>query len=254
MLQITTGTGGDEGSGEDNPGATARGPQPAGSRSVPAPAPVPALARRSSFPMTRIAGQDVRPRTLLTASVVAGTVLRLRMNLKDTMRNFCLCCLLLAACANGETPPTADEVAPAGKAAGAAVASERIAGTPEGGLRDWVADIRAGLGDLPAVLRRDAAAAESTAVALYVNRQEWLERYWGTLGTLTKDAAPELGSAVMEAEARFHELLVLLAGSDRPDAARVDSALSALNAQLDQVLARATEAGVPLEPPSEAAR
>lgn len=128
---------------------------------------------------------------------------------------------------------------------------ERLPGTPEGGLRDWVADIRDGLDGLPALASVDADSAEKVVVNLYVGRQEWLERYWGTHGSFTHAVAPALGEAVMASEAGFHELLELFSG-EAPGEERVASAVSALEGQLERILARAAEARVPLEPPAPA--
>jgi hypothetical protein len=54
----------------------------------------------------------------------------------------------------------------------------------------------------------------------------------------------------MDAEARFHELMILMTGAEAPAEEKVAAALAALNTQLDQVLARASEANVPLDPPA----
>jgi hypothetical protein len=159
--------------------------------------------------------------------------------------------IALCACTGGE-PAQNESQSPATEEAAApsATRAQRIPGTPEGGLGQWVSDIRAGLADLPRRATEDAEAAGKLTVDLYVNRQEWLERYWGTYGLLTQDVAPELGRAVMDAEARFHELMILMTGAEAPAEEKVAAALAALNTQLDQVLARASEANVPLDPPA----
>jgi hypothetical protein len=133
-----------------------------------------------------------------------------------------------------------------------APAPERIEGTPAGGLKEWVAEIQAGLEGLSDKARADGKAAQKFAVDLYVGRQEWLERYWGTYGLLTQGVAPELGQAVMDAETRFHELLTLLTAEQR-EGARVDAAIAALRVQLGVVLRHAESANVALEPPAESA-
>lgn len=162
-----------------------------------------------------------------------------------------LIAIITVACANGEPTPNANGTPAAQEAAPAAAsAAQRIPGTPEGGLEQWVSDIRTGLADLPRRASQDAEAAGKLTVDLYVNRQEWLERYWGTYGLLTQDVAPALGRAVMDAEARFHELMILMTGAEAPGEEKVAAAFAALNAQLDQVLARAAEANVPLVPPA----
>jgi hypothetical protein len=151
--------------------------------------------------------------------------------------------IVSAAC--GEEPPAQNDTALT-----VAPAAERLAGTPEGGLHTWVQDIRSGTNDLAERFRQDPKEAEKTAVDLYVNRQEWLERYWGTYGVLTQSVAPELGQAVMDAEARFHELLTVLTGSDAT-AVGVDEAVQALDRQLELVVEKSQAANVPLSPPGE---
>ena len=152
---------------------------------------------------------------------------------------------VVAAC--GTDAPAQDDVT-----LPAAPAAERLAGTPDGGLRSWVRDIRTGTTDLVERFREDRKSAEKTAVDLYVNRQEWLERYWGTYGLLTQSVAPSLGQAVMDAEARFHELLTILTEPEATES-RVEEAVRALDAQLEQVLSESEAANVPLVPPADTA-
>jgi hypothetical protein len=170
----------------------------------------------------------------------------------DSLRlsTFLACAVAALAGCNGET---ADAAADTPSPAALPAAVERDPATPDGGLRDWVADIRTGIAGLGERVRTDSEAAEKTAVDLYVNRQEWLERYWGTYGSFTRDVAPALGQAVMDAEARFHELLILLAGAEPPPAEKVDSMVTVLDAQLARVLDEAERADVPLVPPPAAA-
>lgn len=115
--------------------------------------------------------------------------------------------------------------------------------TPPGGLTQWVADIRAALVEVQAKLPGDIHAARQVAVNSYVHRQEWLEHYYGTHGTLVGNSAATLGDAVMDAEARYHELIVLLS-SDSPSRSAVDSLISALNVEYDRVLSEAQKSPV----------
>jgi hypothetical protein len=125
-----------------------------------------------------------------------------------------------------------------------------IAGTPPGGLEDWVAAIREGLAGLPGVVAADTAGALQRALDLYVGRQEFIELYWGPSGRLSGDAVG-LGASVLEAESRFHELLQLLAAPP-VDTATVRGKTAELFAQLDRVLVEARQAGVVLIPPGNA--
>ena len=79
------------------------------------------------------------------------------------------------------------------------------AGTPAGGLRAWIGDVRRGLDGVAATAAVDPERASRTALDLYLTRQEYIEMYWGTAGRLSRGA--ELGPAVKEAETRFHLLL-----------------------------------------------
>lgn len=160
-----------------------------------------------------------------------------------------LTCSLAFACTTADAPRRSADAQPA---SAVAPSPDRLAGTPEGGLKDWVADIQAGLEGLSDKARADGKSAQKFAVDLYVGRQEWLERYWGTYGLLTQGVAPELGQAVMGAEARFHELLTVLTAETR-QSEKVDAAIAALRAQLGIVLTQAESANVALEPPAETA-
>lgn len=123
-----------------------------------------------------------------------------------------------------------------------------VRGTPPGGLRDWVSEIREGVRALPAEAVRDVAGARRRALDLYVTRQEYVEIYYGPGGRLLPAAAVELGAAVKEAEARFHELLQLLNQGPAPDSVQVAAAVERLDAELTRVLAEADSAGAPASP------
>ncbi|MGH7501177.1 MAG: hypothetical protein ACREL7_05400 [Longimicrobiales bacterium] len=127
-----------------------------------------------------------------------------------------------------------------------------IAGTPPGGLADWVSDIRAGTRGIEAIAAEDPTMAQRTALDLYVGRQEYLEMYYGTNGRLSIGVAEALGIAVMENEARFHELLQLLAATP-VDTAAVRVKRDELHAQMDRVLAEAENVTIPLTPPGNPA-
>jgi hypothetical protein len=167
------------------------------------------------------------------------------------MAGLCVIALCFAACgaeSAGETPP--DGVAT--EAGGVAPAEALIPGTPAGGLRDWIAEIREGTTGIEAAAVEDATQAQRRALDLYVGRQEYLELYYGTNGRLSSGVAVELGSAIMENEARFHELLQLLAVTP-PDTAAIRAKRDELHAQLDRVLEEAGKVSIPLTPPGNAA-
>jgi hypothetical protein len=133
----------------------------------------------------------------------------------------------------GTAAPVAPEAQPA-----------RADGTPPGGLKEWVAEIRAALIEVQAKLPKDTQAARQVAVDFYVNRQEWLEYYYGRYGKLTGDSSSSLPDAVMDAEARYHELIMMLS-ADAPSRSAVDSVINALNAEYDRVLSEEARSPVP---------
>lgn len=162
---------------------------------------------------------------------------------------------MVVACGGAADAPDgaagADELAPAAGAE-ATAAVERLPGTPEGGLRDWVGEIRQGVEGLSALAAENPDSAEKVVITYYVGRQEWLERYWGTYGLFTQEVDPELGQAVMDAEAAFHELLTLVSEGGAT-AEQVDAAVAALHDEMEVVLTRAGETEVPLHPPAAGA-
>ncbi|HEY0809994.1 MAG TPA: FTR1 family protein, partial [Longimicrobiales bacterium] len=101
-------------------------------------------------------------------------------------------------------------------------------GTPDGDLGDWVNAIVDGVAPLPEQAKTDGAAAQRKALELYVTRQEYIEMYYGPGGKL--NAAPELGTEIESAEARFHELMQLL-GAKPVDISAVEKATTALREQ-----------------------
>jgi hypothetical protein len=120
------------------------------------------------------------------------------------------------------------------------------AGTPAGGLRAWTAEVRRGLETLPALAVRDAAAAQKSALELYLTRQEYIEMYWGAAGKLTRGSA--LGPAVAEAERRFHLILAQIQPGKPADPAALRALIASLGEQYDRVVATAEQAGAPLDP------
>lgn len=147
-----------------------------------------------------------------------------------------------AARAEAEPPPPA---------ARASMPAGLIAGTPPGGLEDWIADVRRGLTAAAERWADDPAGAQRQALDLYLTRQEYIEQYYGTGGRLNAD--PALGADVKAAEDRFHEVLQQFRpGSDVAPATRAGG-LERLFASYDRVLAAAKSAGVPMVPPGNAA-
>ncbi|MBX6363951.1 MAG: hypothetical protein IRZ00_08790 [Gemmatimonadetes bacterium] len=157
--------------------------------------------------------------------------------------------LLAAGCRGGGAARA--EAEPPRSAARVAMPAGLIAGTPPGGLEDWIADVRRGLMAAAERWAADSADAQRQALDLYLTRQEYIEQYYGTGGRLAADSA--LGASVKAAEARFHEVLQQFRpGSGVAPAARA-AGLERLFASYDSVLAAAKSAGVPLVPPGNAA-
>ena len=154
---------------------------------------------------------------------------------------------LAAGCGTGETPEPVEETVPPAAVTTADAGAESLMGVPAGGLHEWVADIQSGVRTLPATVDEDLSGAQQRAVELYATRQEFIEMFYGPGGRLTSGEV--LGPAVLEAEARFHELMQMLGQTPPPDSARVAAAVAALDAQLGRVLDEAETAGVPLVPP-----
>jgi hypothetical protein len=151
-----------------------------------------------------------------------------------------------AACAPGSPDDAAADSPPAAHAADSDALVPPAGEIPPGGLADWIEDVREGLAALPARAAADPAAAQRLALDHYVGRQEYIELFYGANGRLT--AGETLGPAVMSAEAKFHDLMLLLGGSPPPDSTRVRAAVDALLAEYDRVLQEANRAGVPLDP------
>ena len=120
------------------------------------------------------------------------------------------------------------------------------AGTPAGGLRAWIGDVRRGLDGVTATAAGDPERASRTALDLYLTRQEYIEMYWGTAGRLSRGA--ELGPAVKEAETRFHLLLSRFQAGHRVDPTVLRRDVRSLSEQYDRVLKLAQRSGAVLDP------
>ena len=142
----------------------------------------------------------------------------------------------LKAC--GQAPPDPSAVAMDGEAQPRDAASTQGGNTPVDDVAGWIGDIRTGIAPLPGRVGDDPEGARQRAVELYVTRQEQIEQAVGP-GTAS-DA--ELAASVLEAEARFHELMQVLGTSPPPDSAGVAAAVSALDAELARVLDRVPSA------------
>jgi hypothetical protein len=119
-----------------------------------------------------------------------------------------------------------------------------IAGTPAGDLDTWVKEIRAGLREIPALLKNDAPAAQRKALELYVTRQEYSEMYYGPHGR--QRATDELANAIGTAEERFHDLMKLL-NTPGASADAVKASIGALDSQQAQVIKLWKRAGVHID-------
>ena len=147
-----------------------------------------------------------------------------------------------AAGCGGDEAPAAEGGAEAEPAAAAATLEP-----PPGGLEQWIEDVRFGLVPLKKPGARSAMDVQQHAASLYVGRQEIIEAYYGTRGRMNPPA--ELAEAVMEAERRFHRILVTAGSPDTAASRRVLPALvDSLNLQYDVVLEKARASGVPLTP------
>ncbi len=160
-----------------------------------------------------------------------------------------VCALWVFGLACGGADEAADYAAPAAAGADGATVEEVLPGTPPGGLADWVADIERGLEGLPGGFGSASGTEEGwgrRVVDLYITRQEFIERYYGSGGLL--GAGEALGDEVTEAESRFHALLTLTGGAEATDSSTLAAAVSALLEQLAVVVEDAESAGLPLDP------
>lgn len=159
--------------------------------------------------------------------------------------------VLLGASCQGRDPRAAAAETRSGAAAPvpatpAAAPATLAAGTPAGGLADWIADVRHGLAAVTRKAGADPSGASKSALDLYLTRQEYIEMYWGSYGRLNRGS--QLGPAVKEAETRFHAILALLQPGRPADAATLRRDVRSLSEQYDQVLALARQSGAVLDP------
>lgn len=140
--------------------------------------------------------------------------------------------------------------------AGASVAGTpevgQMEGTPAGGLDDWLRDIEAGLPVMGDVVS-DWRATQRSAVQLYVERQEYIEMYWGPSGRLQGEGGAPLAASVAGLETAFHEFMQALMAQPL-DTARVRSAMDTMRVRIADVRSRGVESGLPLLPPGNTAR
>jgi hypothetical protein len=144
--------------------------------------------------------------------------------------------LILCAC-SAEQPPAqtaaADSSVSTAQAASPAADTSLIRGTPPGELEDWVAYMRAGLDSAATQVKTDRAAAHKRVLDLYVTRQEYAEMYYGANGRL--EPAPELAEAIVTAEERLHELMLLTGASPPADEGAIRKAIGSAQQQLARV-------------------
>ncbi len=146
------------------------------------------------------------------------------------------------AVAETRSPGTGTEVA----ATPAAAPSTLAAGTPAGGLKDWIGDVRRGLARLPGEAAANPTQASKSALDLYLTRQEYIEMYWGSGGRLNRGA--ELGPAVKEAETRFHLVLSRFEPGHAVDPVVLRRDIQSLSEQYARVIELAQHSGALLDP------
>jgi hypothetical protein len=142
--------------------------------------------------------------------------------------------VLLCACGS-DTPRTA--LPPQDSTTADEAAIELIAGTPDGDLEQWVADMQRGLETMRSSLSGDRSALQRQVLDFYVGRQEYLEMYYGAGGRMSPTAG--LATAVKSAEDRFHVLIQMTGSSTPAEEVDLKRAIDALDAQLKIVLQEA---------------
>ena len=158
--------------------------------------------------------------------------------------------IVAGACTSTDATPEASEApdpAPS-RAPSAAGAEGLVAGTPPGGLEDWVSQVAEGMSGVNEQLGSDVQAAQRTALELYVTRQEYIEMYWGAQGRLGGAGTERLSELVLSAEDAFHDLLQKLS-VEPVEGAEVRAITDSINARLGRVVAEAHASGVLLVPP-----
>ena len=135
-------------------------------------------------------------------------------------------------CERQEPHPAGAQSAPP-----AAPNRDLLAGTPAGDIEEWVAEMRAGLDTVSALVATDRAAAHRKVLGLYLNRQEFLEVYYGLGGRMLPTAG--LAQAVDTNEERFHELMRLAEATPPAPESDLKRAIGAVERQLNVVLSEA---------------
>jgi len=153
--------------------------------------------------------------------------------------------LVAGACGRADAAP--DATVPA-SAPAAANDSGLVAGTPAGGLEDWVSQVAEGLGKLNEQVSGDVQSAQKIALDLYVTRQEYIEMYWGAQGRLRGEGTEALSALVLGAEDAFHDLLQQLA-AEPVEAVAIRATTDSINSRLGRALEEARARGVALIPP-----
>ena len=117
-------------------------------------------------------------------------------------------------------------------------------GIPTGSLPDWIAEMRKRVKCVPEIYEKDVGAAQREVMDVYINRQEHVEVFYGETGKVS--GGGELGAAVMQAEAMFHELMTLTGATPKSEVAVVRKLTDSLDAQLGKVVSLAVEKKVAL--------
>lgn len=114
---------------------------------------------------------------------------------------------------------------------------------PEGGLEDWVEEMRQRL----EVIELDPRASYPDVLRLYNTHHAAVERYYGSGGEITGTDHRALAAAVQEQDSAFHELLELTGTTDYIERTHLLHAIRNVRLAMEEVLDRARAAGVPLE-------
>lgn len=138
----------------------------------------------------------------------------------------------------------------AGTAADSSAPAAGSASRPPGSLLDWLADMRSRVQAIPNLYASDRAKAQAEVLDIYIYRQEYIELYYGDAGKVSRGG--ELGTAVMEAERMFHDLMLIVGPTSPLDLTHVRSLTDSLDKQLVSVGDLAEKANVPLIPPDSA--
>ena len=117
---------------------------------------------------------------------------------------------------------------------------------PEGGLDDWVEQMR----DRLEVIELDPRNSYPDVLSLYNSHHGAMERYYGAGGRVTRDAHPDLAAAVQRQDSAFHELLELTGTTDYIERTHLLHAIRNVRLAMEEILDRARAAGVPLDPSS----